>query len=97
MLTSTPLDPAGCLLCSELVRRPLPLPFGLKARHCSCMGRRICLDEGIARNELFLFFTTILQNFSVASPVAPEDIDLTPQECGVGKIPPTYQIRFLPR
>ncbi|KAL4831766.1 hypothetical protein H8958_015673 [Nasalis larvatus] len=51
---------------------------------------------GIAHNELFLFFTTILQNF-VASPVAPEDIDLTPQESGVGKIPPTYQIRFLPR
>uniref|UniRef100_A0A8D2DPX5 Cytochrome P450 n=1 Tax=Sciurus vulgaris TaxID=55149 RepID=A0A8D2DPX5_SCIVU len=60
------------------------------------MGKRICLGEGIARNELFLFFTTILQNFSVASPVAPEDIDLTPRESGVGRVPPTYQIRFLP-
>ncbi|XP_047384213.1 cytochrome P450 2B4-like [Sciurus carolinensis] len=60
------------------------------------MGKRICLGEGIARNELFLFFTTILQNFSVASPVAPEDIDLTPREIGVGRVPPTYQIRFLP-
>ncbi|XP_047384821.1 cytochrome P450 2B4-like [Sciurus carolinensis] len=59
-------------------------------------GKRICLGEGIARNELFLFFTTILQNFSVASPVAPEDIDLTPRESGVGRVPPTYQIRFLP-
>ncbi|XP_004441624.1 PREDICTED: cytochrome P450 2B11-like [Ceratotherium simum simum] len=60
-------------------------------------GKRICLGEGIARMELFLFFTTILQNFSVASPVAPEDIDLTPQESGVGKLPPVYQISFLPR
>ncbi|XP_011942195.1 PREDICTED: LOW QUALITY PROTEIN: cytochrome P450 2F5-like [Cercocebus atys] len=59
-------------------------------------GKRIFLGEGIARNELFLFFTTILQNFSMASPVAPEDIDLTPQECGVGKIPPKYHICFLP-
>ncbi|KAM5134184.1 cytochrome P450 2B1-like [Callospermophilus lateralis] len=59
-------------------------------------GKRICLGEGIARNELFLFFTTILQNFSVASPVAPEDIDLTPKESGVGRVAPTYQIRFLP-
>ncbi|KAG3256092.1 cytochrome P450 2B4-like [Ictidomys tridecemlineatus] len=59
-------------------------------------GKRICLGEGIARNELFLFFTTVLQNFSVASPVAPQDIDLTPRESGVGRVPPTYQIRFLP-
>ncbi|KAM4801519.1 cytochrome P450 2B1-like [Urocitellus parryii] len=59
-------------------------------------GKRVCLGEGIARNELFLFFTTILQNFSVASPVAPQDIDLTPKESGVGRVAPTYQIRFLP-
>uniref|UniRef100_A0A8C0WYN1 Cytochrome P450 n=1 Tax=Castor canadensis TaxID=51338 RepID=A0A8C0WYN1_CASCN len=60
------------------------------------IGKRICLGEGIARNELFLFFTTILQNFSLASPVAPKDIDLTPRESGLGRLPPTYQIRFLP-
>ncbi|KAB0382936.1 hypothetical protein FD755_004853 [Muntiacus reevesi] len=61
------------------------------------IGKRICLGEGIARTELFLFFTTILQNFSVATPVAPEDIDLTPRESGVGRVPPSYQIQFLPR
>nr|XP_048296770.1 cytochrome P450 2B2-like [Myodes glareolus] len=60
-------------------------------------GKRICLGEGIARNELFLFFTTILQNFSVSSPVAPKDIDLSPKESGFGKVPPTYQICFLAR
>uniref|UniRef100_A0A8C4L5C8 Cytochrome P450 family 2 subfamily B member 6 n=1 Tax=Equus asinus TaxID=9793 RepID=A0A8C4L5C8_EQUAS len=59
-------------------------------------GKRTCLGEGTARTELFLFFTTILQNFSIASPVAPEDIDLTPRESGVGRIPPAYQISFLP-
>uniref|UniRef100_A0A2I3SKD3 Cytochrome P450 family 2 subfamily B member 6 n=1 Tax=Pan troglodytes TaxID=9598 RepID=A0A2I3SKD3_PANTR len=78
------LDANGALKKNEAF-----IPFSL--------GKRICLGEGITRAELFLFFTTILQNFSVASPVAPEDIDLTPQECGVGKIPPTYQICFLPR
>ncbi|XP_075808310.1 cytochrome P450 2B1-like [Microtus pennsylvanicus] len=57
-------------------------------------GKRICLGEGIARNELFLFFTTILQNFSVSSP---GDIDLRPKESGVSKILPKYQIHFLPR
>ncbi|XP_075392679.1 cytochrome P450 2B4-like [Tenrec ecaudatus] len=62
------------------------------------LGKRICLGEGIARTELFIFFTTILQNFSVAGSVAPDEIDLTPWESGVvSKTPQTYQIRFLPR
>ncbi|XP_021023799.1 cytochrome P450 2B19 [Mus caroli] len=60
-------------------------------------GKRICLGEGIARNELFLFFTTILQNFSLASPVAPENIDLIPNKGGATKTPPLYQIHFLSR
>lgn len=78
------LDANGALTKNEAF-----MPFSV--------GKRICLGEGIARAELFLFFTTILQNFSVASPVAPEDIDLTPRECGVGKLPPIYQIQFLSR
>uniref|UniRef100_A0A8C3VVY3 Cytochrome P450 family 2 subfamily B member 6 n=1 Tax=Catagonus wagneri TaxID=51154 RepID=A0A8C3VVY3_9CETA len=61
------------------------------------VGKRICLGEGLAYSELFLFFTTILQNFSLASPVAPEDIDLTPRKSGFGRFPQTYQIQFLPR
>ncbi|KAM9226323.1 cytochrome P450 2B4-like [Dugong dugon] len=61
------------------------------------IGKRICLGDGIAQTELFLFFTTVLQNFSLARPVAPKDIDITPWESGVIKLPPVYQIRFLPR
>ncbi|CAO2626327.1 Cytochrome P450 2B19 [Lemmus lemmus] len=60
-------------------------------------GKRICLGEGIACNELFLFFTTILQNFSVSSSMAPKDIDLNPKESGFGKVPPKYLICFLAR
>ncbi|XP_037675222.1 cytochrome P450 2B11-like [Choloepus didactylus] len=78
------LDASGALKKNDAF-----IPFSL--------GKRICLGEGIARMELFLFFTTILQHFSVSCPVAPEDIDLTPRECGVGKLPPNYQLRFLPR
>ncbi|XP_055473341.1 cytochrome P450 2B1-like [Psammomys obesus] len=78
------LDANGALKKNEAF-----LPFSI--------GKRICLGEGIARNELFLFFTTILQNFSVSSAMAPKDIDLTPKECGIGRIPPTYQICFLAR
>ncbi|KFO33660.1 cytochrome P450 2B4 [Fukomys damarensis] len=78
------LDAKGALKKSEAF-----LPFSI--------GKRICLGEGIALAELFLFLTTILQNFSISSPVAPEDIDLTPKEVGLGRVPPPYQIRFLPR
>lgn len=31
-------------------------------------GKPICLSEGISHTKLFLFFTAILQNFSMASP-----------------------------
>ncbi|XP_033621697.1 cytochrome P450 2B4 isoform X3 [Fukomys damarensis] len=78
------LDAKGALKKSEAF-----MPFS--------MGKRNCLGESIARAELFLFLTTILQNFSISSPKAPEDIDLTPQEVGLGRVAPTYQICFLPR
>ncbi|XP_055992016.1 cytochrome P450 2B4-like [Sorex fumeus] len=61
------------------------------------MGKRLCIGEGLARSELFLFFTSMLQNFSLRSSKAPEDIDLTPRENGLGKLPPVFQLCFLPR
>nr|XP_060640273.1 putative inactive cytochrome P450 2G1 [Anolis sagrei ordinatus] len=60
-------------------------------------GKRNCLGEALARMELFLFFTTILQNFHLKSLVPPEDIDLTFQESGFSNIPPFYQLCTIPR
>ncbi|XP_041735066.2 cytochrome P450 2K1 isoform X2 [Coregonus clupeaformis] len=43
-------------------------------------GRRVCLGESLARMELFLFFTSLLQRFSFSPPpgVTEDDLDLTP-------------------
>ncbi|XP_031650548.1 cytochrome P450 2K1 [Oncorhynchus kisutch] len=43
-------------------------------------GRRVCLGESLARMELFLFFTSLLQRFCFSPPpgVREEDLDLTP-------------------
>ncbi|KAM4697113.1 cytochrome P450 2C19-like [Rhinophrynus dorsalis] len=60
-------------------------------------GKRICLGEGLARMELFLFFTTLLQNFTLTSVVDTEDLDLTPELSGFGNIPRPYQLCFIPR
>ncbi|MEE6491130.1 hypothetical protein FKM82_016106 [Ascaphus truei] len=60
-------------------------------------GKRICIGEGLARMELFLFMTTILQNFTLRSPVDVAELDLTPEMSGFGNIPRPYQLSFIPR
>lgn len=56
----------------------------------------MCVGEGLARMELFLFLTTILQNFTLKSLVDPKDIDTTPVTSGFGHVPPSYQLCFIP-
>ncbi|KAM9323980.1 cytochrome P450 2F3-like [Gastrophryne carolinensis] len=59
-------------------------------------GKRICLGEGLARMEIFIFFTTFLQNFRFKSLVPPDVIDLTPSISGVGNVPPVYKLIAVP-
>ncbi|MEJ1286029.1 hypothetical protein NN561_017032 [Cricetulus griseus] len=59
------------------------------------LGKRNCFGEGLARMELFLFLTNILQNFHLRSSQAPRDIDVSPKMVGFGTIPPNYTMSFL--
>ncbi|XP_004580089.2 cytochrome P450 2C5-like [Ochotona princeps] len=59
-------------------------------------GKRVCVGEGLARMELFLFLTTILQNFKLKSVVDPKDLDIAAVANGLIAVPPPYQLCFIP-
>ncbi|NWX34182.1 CP2K1 protein, partial [Notiomystis cincta] len=61
-------------------------------------GRRICAGETLAKMELFLFFTSLLQRFSFCPPpgVSSSDLDLSPA-ISFNVIPKPYKICALAR
>ncbi|XP_026577275.1 cytochrome P450 2F3-like [Pseudonaja textilis] len=60
-------------------------------------GKRLCLGEGLARMELFLFLTTILQAFTLTSPVPLGEVSIVPDASGVSRVPMRYQLLVVPR
>ncbi|XP_063287264.1 cytochrome P450 2G1-like [Pelobates fuscus] len=60
-------------------------------------GKRNCLGEALVRMELFLFFVTILQNFTFKSPLPIEELDITPAVSGIGNFPKPYKVSFILR
>lgn len=63
----------------------------------SLLGKRVCVGEGLARMELFLLLSAILQHFNLKSLVDPKDIDLSPVTVGFGSIPPQFKLCVIPR
>ncbi|KAF1376952.1 hypothetical protein PFLUV_G00216850 [Perca fluviatilis] len=57
----------------KFVKRDAFMPFSA--------GRRICLGESLARTELFIFFTSLLQHLRFTPPpgVSEDELDLTPR------------------
>ncbi|XP_041919049.1 cytochrome P450 2M1-like [Alosa sapidissima] len=52
--------------------------------------KRNCLGEGLARMELFLFTSSLLQRFTFVGTKPPEEIDTTPKCCSFGRLPRVY-------
>ncbi|KAF4104218.1 cytochrome P450 2M1-like [Onychostoma macrolepis] len=61
------------------------------------IGKRACLGEALARTELFIFFTSLLQHFTFKATVPPEELDTTPTNCSFGRMPLTYECYAIPR
>ncbi|XP_060128275.1 cytochrome P450 2K6-like isoform X1 [Zootoca vivipara] len=74
----------------KFVKRDAFMPFST--------GRRACLGETLAKMELFLFFTSLLQRFTFQPPPGTfqKDLDLTPA-VGLTTSPMPHQLCALPR
>ncbi|XP_043536595.1 uncharacterized protein LOC122542683 [Chiloscyllium plagiosum] len=60
-------------------------------------GKRMCLGASLARMELFLFLTTLLQNFVFNSITDHEDIDISPATSGILVKPHVYKFCAISR
>ncbi|NXU02066.1 CP2H1 protein, partial [Buphagus erythrorhynchus] len=65
------------------------LPFSI--------GKRVCAGEGLARMEIFIFLTSILQNFTLKPVMDYKDIDISPIITSMASLPKHYEVSFVPR
>uniref|UniRef100_A0A8C3BM35 CP2J2 protein n=1 Tax=Cairina moschata TaxID=8855 RepID=A0A8C3BM35_CAIMO len=85
--TPNTFNPEHFLKDGQFQKREAFMPFSI--------GKRACLGELLARTELFLFFTTLLQKFTIQ---APPDTTLSLQfELGITLAPRPYKICAMPR
>ncbi|XP_066283978.1 cytochrome P450 2U1-like [Branchiostoma lanceolatum] len=59
-------------------------------------GRRICLGEQLAKMELFLFLTSLLQRFTFKLPEGAPEPDLS-GDIGITLLPKPYKLQAFPR
>ncbi|XP_069489443.1 cytochrome P450 2A6-like [Ambystoma mexicanum] len=60
-------------------------------------GKRNCTGESMAKMELFIYITAILQSFKLVLHGDPKDIDVRPRMNGFLHIPVNYELKVIPR
>ena len=62
------------------------IPYGI--------GKRICMGESLARNELFIFSTLILQKYKIDLPMCHGRPDPLHDEAGVTRVPKPFYVKI---
>ena len=61
------------------------------------MGKRVCMGETLAKNELFIFFTLILQNLKIGFPMRYERLDSERADAGIVRVPKPFHVHISAR
>ena len=77
------IDENGCF-----IPHPNVVPFGV--------GKRRCLGESLAKTELFIFFTGLIQKFEI-NLANEEDVPSTKYRPGITLSPYPFKVRFIAR
>ncbi|XP_078516516.1 cytochrome P450 2F2-like isoform X1 [Lissotriton helveticus] len=78
------LDENGCFQLN-----PAFMPFST--------GKRICLGANFALMEIFIYITSILQNFTLKPLLSPEETDARPIGIFLANVPQPFKFSLIPR
>ncbi|XP_072885377.1 cytochrome P450 2B4-like [Hemitrygon akajei] len=73
----------------QLKHKEAFLPFSI--------GNRMCIGEEVAQTQIFIFLTTLLQNFTIRSPLEPPAINVKPLSSGFSTLHHPYRLYCVPR